>query len=196
MIWWLGELLRSVRFLSASGQESFWRSKRVYEFVIPLAFAGTIAVVEFLFPKVLVPDILQKLSSGLFQFMVFVVPFHLAALAAIATFSRPELDALLKGDNVELKVWDNEQSEYFFKPLTLRQYTCLLFGYLCSIGMGYILVYIISSGVDAAWLFGCWSSYISHIAVFILLFFLAHYGTLTIYAVTFLFDKVSDIESH
>ncbi|MGV1949674.1 hypothetical protein ACQZ44_02520 [Agrobacterium vitis] len=196
MIWWVGELLRSVRFLSASGQESFWRSKRVYEFVIPSAFSGLIAFIAFLFPKVLVPDILQKLSSGLFQFMVFVVPFHLAALAAIATFSRPELDAPLKGDNVELKVWDNKQSEYFLKSLTLRQYTCLLFGYLCSIGMGYILVYIISSGVDTTWLLGSWSSHINHIAVFILLFFLAHYGTLTIYAVTFFFDKVSDIESH
>lgn len=194
MIWWLNELVRSLRFLSASGQEGFWRSKRVYELVIPAAFAGLLTVTALLYPDLVSAGFLPKLSNGLFQFMVFVVPFHLAALAAVATFTREELDQALSGTDVTLKVWDNEHSEYFLKSLTLRQYTCLLFGYLCSIGMAYILVFIVASGINLPWLFGEKAIIAEKLVTFSLLFYLAHYGTLTIYAVTFLFDKVSKIE--
>lgn len=194
MIWWLNELVRSLRFLSASGQEGFWRSKRVYELVIPAGFAGVLTAAALLYPDLVNADFVSKLSNGLFQFMVFVVPFHLAALAAVATFTREELDQALSGTDVTLKVWDNEHSEYFFKSLTLRQYTCLLFGYLCSIGMAYILVFIVASGINLPWVFGEHAATAEKLVTFVLLFYLAHYGTLTIYAVTFLFDKVSRIE--
>ena len=195
MTWWFYELLGSLRFLSATGQEGFWRSKRVYELVIPAVVAGVGTLGALFFPDLMRPDTLKRLADGLFQFMVFVVPFHLAALAAVATFTRPQLDLPLKGSDVTLRVWDNLQGEYFLKTLTLRQYTCLLFGSLCSIGMAFILVYVVASGLNLPWLFGCSAAVIERAAVFLLVFYLAHYGTLTIYAVTFLFDKVSEIES-
>lgn len=194
MWWWIRELLGSVRFLSASGQEPFWHSKRVYEVVIPSVFALVGLALALLFPKLFAADILSKLSGSLFQFMVFVVPFHLAALAAIATFARPNLDQYLRGAKVEIRVWDNKNNEYFLKPLTLRQYTCLLFGYLCSIGVGFIIIFVVLSGVNLSWLLGDWLGFASKVVLFLLLFFLAHYGTLSIYAITFLFDKVNAID--
>lgn len=194
MTWWAKELLRSLRFLAANGQEGFWRSKRVYEIVVPGAIALVGAIVSIQYPLLLAADIVSKLANGLFQFMVFVVPFHLAALAAVATFTREELDKGLTGTDVTLRVWDNETSEYFYKSLTLRQYTCLLFGYLCTIGLAFILVYIVASGLNLSWLFGKQIENVQKLTLFLLVFYLAHYGIMTIYAVTFLFDKVSRIE--
>ncbi|MCV9997338.1 hypothetical protein OE766_03680 [Pararhizobium sp. YC-54] len=194
MLWWLRELLACFRFLSITGHDSFWRSKRVYELVLPASFATLGLVLFELQHALFADDFLSKLSGSLFQFMVFVVPFHLAALAAVATFARGGLDEQLKGVAAQLKVWSNADNSFSFQTLTLRQYTCLLFGYLCSIGIAFILVYVISTGINFALLLGSWSDRITSITVFALLFFLAHYGTLSIYAITFLFDKVNGID--
>lgn len=132
------------------------------------------------------------LCLGLFQFMVFVVPFHLAALAAIATFARKGLDQPLRGVNAQLRVWSNEDSGHHFKSLTLRQYTCLLFGYLCSIGMAFILLYVVAQGINFSVALGEWTKTANTGTTFALFFFIAHYGCLSIYAISFLFDKVND----
>lgn len=194
MPWWLWELLRSFKFLSASGQEGFWRSKRVYELVIPLVIAAASLAVYVKWPQLFQADMLSKFSASLFQFMVFVVPFHLAALAAIATFARSGLDKPLRGTDVSIKAWDNKDSEYHVKSLTLRQYTCLLFGYLCSIGVAFIMVFVLLSGLNLEWLLSDWIVRAKQATFFLLMFFLAHYATLTLYAITFLFDKVNGIE--
>ena len=194
MPWWLWELLSSFKFLSASGQEGFWRSKRVYELVIPLVIAAASLAVYVKWPQLFQADMLSKFSASLFQFMVFVVPFHLAALAAIATFARSGLDKPLRGTDVSIKAWDNKDSEYHVKSLTLRQYTCLLFGYLCSIGVAFIMVFVLLSGLNLEWLLSDWIVRAKQATFFLLMFFLAHYATLTLYAITFLFDKVNGIE--
>ncbi|MBY3119937.1 hypothetical protein [Rhizobium laguerreae] len=194
MPWWLWELLRSFKFLSASGQEGFWRSKRIYELVIPLVISASSAVVYVKWPSFFQTDLLSKFSASLFQFMVFVVPFHLAALAAIATFARSNMDKPLRGADVSIRVWDNADSQYFYKSLTLRQYTCLLFGYLCSIGLTFIVIFVLLSGLNLEWLLGDWVGRAKQLAFFLLMFFLAHYATLTVYAITFLFDKVNGID--
>ncbi|TBA34796.1 hypothetical protein [Rhizobium ruizarguesonis] len=194
MPWWLWELLRSFKFLSASGQEGFWRSKRIYELVIPLVISGSSAAVYVKWPAFFQTDLLSKFSASLFQFMVFVVPFHLAALAAIATFARSNMDKPLRGADVSIRVWDNADSQYFYKSLTLRQYTCLLFGYLCSIGLTFIVIFVLLSGLNLEWLLGDWVGRAKQLTFFLLMFFLAHYATLTVYAITFLFDKVNGID--
>jgi len=194
-MWWARELLASLRFLAIRGSQPILKSKRVYEFLLPCAVAGAIFVVVLLFPDAFDPDFLRKIASNIFQFMVFVVPFHLAALGAFATFEREGLDEPLKGTNAEIRVWSNRENEYFFETLTLRQYASLLFGYLCTIGMVFIVLYIIIDNVNFAYVAGDHMVSIKRVALAGVLFFVAHYAFLSIYAITFLFDKINGIGS-
>lgn len=161
--------------------------------MLPVVVAGTIFVADLLYPQAFDPNFLRKIASNIFQFMVFVVPFHLAALGAFATFERKGLDEPLKGTNAEIRVWSNRENGYFFETLTLRQYASLLFGYLCTIGMLFIVLYIVADNVNFAYMAGEHMTVLKRLALGGVLFFVAHYAFLSVYAITFLFDKINKI---
>lgn len=192
-MWWTRELLASLRFLAIRGSQPFLMSKRVYEFVLPTVVTVAIFSLLYLFPKAFSPDFVGKITSNIFQFMVFVVPFHLAALGAFATFERRGLDDTLKGTNAEIRVWSNKENEHFFETLTLRQYASLLFGYLCTIGVVYIILYIILDNVNFPYVAGDHLDVVKKTALVAILFFVSHYAFLSIYAITFLFEKINKI---
>ena len=193
MPWWIKELFSSTRFLLISGDTSFFESKRVYELVLPLTISCLIFGLYFVWPDLFIKDFLKTASKSIFQFMVFVVPFHLAALAAFSTFERPILEEKLKGSNVGIWVWSNRDQQRFWKTLTLRQYTSLLFGYLCTIGIVFIVVYILASILNFQFLSGVWVSLVHGVSVFFLIFFITHYALLSIYSITFLFEKLNNL---
>lgn len=194
-MWWLFELLSSLKFLAVTGGDRTFRSKRVYEFVLPLVFSILFFGVYLIWPRVFVHTILGNFAGSIFQLMVFVVPFHLAALAAFATFSSEGLDQKLAGTNAQLRVWSNQDNDYFYKELTLRQYISLLFGYLCTIGVMYILAYLIVSNMNVKYLLGGTYNFGYAALLFGCLLFVFHYVILTVYAITFLFDKVNRIRA-
>ena len=68
-------------------QHRIFCSKRVYELVIPSVATLIGAALYLTFPDIFKPGFLRNFSASVFQVMVFVVPFHLAALAAISTIS-------------------------------------------------------------------------------------------------------------
>lgn len=194
MFWWAKELLSCFRFLAVSGDKGFWRSKRVYEVVLPFLLSLPLFLLFMFYPGAFAQGFLGKFLSLLFQFMVFVVPFHLAALAAFATFERKGLDEPLSGTNAQITVWSNAENRPVATFLTLRQYASLLFGYLCSIGIIFIIIYLIASNL-------AYDAFMSKevydvfklIAAFISMLFVAHYSVLSAYAITFLFDKINKI---
>lgn len=195
MTWWIRELAACFRFLTVSGDRPFWQSKRVYEIIVPMALTVPTFLLYFFVDGLFSDGFLGRFLDLLFQFMVFVVPFHLAALAAFATFERAGLDDPLRGTNAEVEIWSNRENSRVAKTLTLRQYASLMFGYLCSIGVIFIIAYLfldnINTSVIAGWLYG----YIYTVAVFLSLFFVFHYAVLTAYAITFLFEKINKIEA-
>lgn len=192
-MWWVGELLASLRFLAIRGSQPFFNSKRVYEFILPGVVTIVIFTLIYAFPAAFSSDFVGKITSNIFQFMVFVVPFHLAALGAFATFERKGLDEALKGTNAEIRVWNNKEGEHFFETLTLRQYASLLFGYLCTIGVMYIILYIVLDNVNFAYVAGEHVNTLEKGALFAILFFISHYAFLSVYAITFLFEKINKI---
>ena len=163
--------------------------------MIPLALSIITFVAYVLFPSLFRPGFLGRFVALLFQFMVFVVPFHLAALAAFATFERPGLDDPLKGTNAEIMVWSNADNAQVVAKLTLRQYASLLFGYLCAIGIIFIIVYLFASNIDFRNTFGPAFQGVYLLALGSTLFFVFHYAVLSGYAITFLFDKVNGVGS-
>jgi len=194
-MWWLSELSSSLKFIRITGAQKVLHSKRVYEFVVPGALAFVVFGIYFTFPDAFVKTFLRSYAGNVFQFMVFVVPFHLAALAAFATYQASGLDEKLSGVNAQLRVWSNQDNDYFYVDLTLRQYVSLLFGYLCSIGVLYIVIYLFASNIRLSVVLGGQFNAAYNIAVFAAVFFIFHYVTLTVYAITFLFDKVNRIRS-
>lgn len=194
-MWWANELSSSLKFLAIEGDEPFFRSKRVYEIVLPAVGAAALFALYWFVPGAFVSGFLRKYSESVFQFMVFVVPFHLAALAAFATYQATGLDEKLFGARAQLRVWSNQDNDFFYKDLTLRQYVSLLFGYLCSIGIVYVLIFVVVSNINMQALLGGAYNYAYCAAVFISLFFVIHYVVMTVYAITFLFDKVNKVRS-
>lgn len=195
MFWWLKEILSSFKFILITSDKSFFQSKRVYEFLLPFLGALGPAALYLFLPEVFAPSLLKNFSSNVFQVMVFVVPFHLAALAALSTHQAAGLNEKLPGSEAKIKLWSNVDNGYFFHDITLRQYASLLFGYLCSIGIAYVLIYIFASILDFSALAGGNYVYLRNFLIFCSFFFMLHYVILTIYAVTFLFDKVNKIRS-
>ena len=147
-MWALKEILSAFRFLTIITDSGFWQSKRVYELALPLVSAMLIALFYYNYSNIFNNSFLGSMASNFFQFMLFVVHFHLAALGAFSTSQTPVLDEPLKGVNAELKVWDNQGNCYEFKNIKLRQYVSLLFGYLCTIGVAYISLYIFFSAIN------------------------------------------------
>ncbi|RWG02557.1 hypothetical protein [Mesorhizobium sp.] len=192
-MWWVRELLASLRFLAIQGSQPFFKSKRIYELFLPFCAAAVVFLLFLKYPLAFDPDFLKKISANIFQFMVFVVPFHLAALGAFATFERAGLDEPLSGTNAEIRVWNNRENGYFYETLTLRQYASLLFGYLCTIGMIFIIFYITLDNVNVAFIAGNHIDAVKRVALAGVLFFIAHYGCLSVYAITFLFEKINKI---
>ncbi|APX69218.1 hypothetical protein BKD03_07255 [Brucella sp. 09RB8471] len=192
-MWWVREILSSLRFLAIEGDQRFWHSKRVYEFAAPLVATVLFLVLTLRFPQLFVPNFLANMTDKIFQFMVFVVPFHLAALVALSTFQRRGLDEKLAGTNAQVKVWSNIDSNYFYEVLTLRQYVSLLYGYLCTIGIGYIISYILASNLNTRFIYWSYKSYITHGLECVIIFFISHYTLLTIYSITFLFEKINKV---
>ncbi|RWN61458.1 MAG: hypothetical protein EOR99_31140 [Mesorhizobium sp.] len=192
-MWWVRELLASLRFLAISGNQPFLKSKRVYEFVLPAVVTVVLFVLFSEFPRAFAADFLEKITANIFQFMVFVVPFHLAALGAFATFERQGLDEKLAGTNAQIRVWSNKESQHFYETLSLRQYASLLFGYLCTIGVIYIIVYIVLDNVDFDYIAGKNLRYLERGALVCIMFFVSHYAFLSVYSITFLFEKINKI---
>ncbi|MEY9703757.1 hypothetical protein ACFLEY_21490 [Bradyrhizobium sp. YCK136] len=196
MFWWLRELLSCFKFIAITGNRGFFQSKRVYEFVLPgMAAIGAFAI-YFAFPAIFAPSFLKNFSASVFQVMVFVVPFHLAALAALSTYQSAGLNEKLPGSEAQLRLWSNVDNGYFYHQVTLRQYASLLFGYLCSLGIAYVLIYMFAAGIDLSnALTGAGHFTLAYNTVlFVSFFFVFHYVTLTVYAITFLFDKVNKIK--
>lgn len=194
-MWWLRELSTCLSFIMVSGDRRTLQSKRVYEFLLPTAATILIIVLYIFIPKMFFAGFLSNLTNKIFQFMVFVVPFHLAALGAFATFERAGLDETLKGTNAQIRKWSNEDNTYFYEVLTLRQYASLLFGYLCSIGVMFIVAYIVASNLDFKFVLGDHFEFAYKIVLALVVFFISHYAFLTLYAITFLFDKFNRIGS-
>lgn len=185
-----------MKFIAITGNRRFFESKRVYEFVVPGVAAIAASTLYLALPGIFAPSFLKNFSASVFQVMVFVVPFHLAALAALSTYQSAGLNEKLPGSEAQLRLWSNVDNDYFYHQLTLRQYASLLFGYLCSLGIVYVLIYMFAAGIDlSAALTGPGHfTLIYNAALFASFFFVFHYVTLTVYAITFLFDKVNKIK--
>lgn len=119
----IGRLLRPLLYLTISN-----KSKRKYDFWIPLFFALTSVAAYAIAPSrpVLFNNgFIDKLNS----LLQILAGFYIASLAAVASFPKREMDARMVGSKpVTLNSTENGIKKD--RPISRRRFLCLMFGYL------------------------------------------------------------------
>lgn len=111
---------------------------KYFNFVIPLIIA-TFTILIF----ILLSDTSAKLTgqnsfiSVITEFLKILTGFYIAALAAVATFNKPDMDELMEGEPPKLKIKFREKTQII--DLTRRRFLCYLFGYLSFLS---IVIYL------------------------------------------------------
>ncbi|WP_168011917.1 hypothetical protein [Halomonas salinarum] len=106
--------------------------KYLYDWVFPLLVLALASGLVHFFDADLVN--LIKYSSGLASFVSGLPGFFIAALAAVATFNRKDIDRDMAGENpptVETLVGDRKVKVV----LTRRRFLCMLFSYLTALSI-------------------------------------------------------------
>lgn len=109
------KLFAPLNYLRIKHSEKYW-----FDFILPVFFSiAILAVTNFLDANVnfLGDNGVIQLANGILQILA---GFYIASLAAVATFSRPEMDNVMQGIAPQLKG----------APLTRRVFVTHLFGYL------------------------------------------------------------------
>lgn len=185
-MWWANNLFSGFSFLVIHEQVSFLKSKRVIELIIPTALTAGLMGLYFYDRYYFHSDIIGILDNKLFQLIVFMVPFHLAALAALATFQSPILDEEMPGAAASLRKWNESDRAYYFEPIKMREYACRLFGYLCTLGVIYLVLSILASILQLPYEI---TEGLSALIIGCMTFFFWHYILMSLFAIYFLVAK-------
>jgi hypothetical protein len=186
MFWWVKNISAGFRFIFIKESEGFVRSKKIIEFVFPLILTSVFLFFYHNFPEYFRKEILSYFDEKIYSFVIFMVPFHLAALAIISTYQSSALDEELEGSSAFVNVWSNEDQKYVKNEIKLRQYMMYLFGYLCSIGIIYLVISIFSNSMVIEKQILDLYKYV----VFLQVLFIFHYIVLSYYSIYFIISKI------
>lgn len=131
------QLFRPLDFLKVQNAR-----RGVYQIKLPLIFAAIIIFLQSYGKSsinILADD---AFIARTMLFLQILVPFTIAALAAVATFPSKIMDTKLSG-NPKPKLRRKVRGEFIEEELTRRRYVCLLFGYLALLGILLLLLGII-----------------------------------------------------
>ncbi|WP_149163181.1 hypothetical protein [Azospirillum brasilense] len=115
--------------------------KTVYDVILPLcAVAISLGAYNLLPIK---PALLgdNGILKDIKDVLALLIAFFVAALAAVATFSRPGLDEVMKGSHPP-SILVYQHSQKWLQPLTRREFLCYLFGYLSSLSLLLFMVIV------------------------------------------------------
>jgi hypothetical protein len=116
--------------------------KRKFDVYLPLAIGAFFSLAllsdNFRHDALGSLDIVGKISS----FLGVLTGFFIAALAAVATFGKAEMDDPMPGDP-PLRLEHRRNAETFFENLTRRRFLSLLFGYMSFMSLTlYVVGYV------------------------------------------------------
>ncbi len=131
MYWAINQIFNPVKYLKIEQGSSFWRSKRVYDWILPILLSGVTTFSIYIFRDniILLGD--DGLVVRFLSLIELLIAFFIAALAAVATFNREGLDDIMKGEPAIIILRKSDTGDLIEHPLSRRQFVCFLFGYLC-----------------------------------------------------------------
>lgn len=123
-------------------------AKRAYDLDYPVAFAIIVGSVLLLWPHPVVILGQNGVVATFNGLLGILIGFYIAALAAVATFQRPEMDEVMRGTPPTLPLPDRSEP----MPLTRRLFLCLLFGHLTLVALLGFVVFALANAlfVDVA----------------------------------------------
>lgn len=131
-------------------------SKGVLDWLYPLVFAALSVCLIWTFGR---PGLIAG-PSGLLDRLILVCSilpgFYIAALAAIATFNRPDIDATMPDPTPTLKVEIGGRPNVI--DLTRRRFLAYLFAFLCWESIA-LLIACVFAGITAAGVMGTLGRY-------------------------------------
>ncbi|UDF05217.1 hypothetical protein [Asticcacaulis sp. AND118] len=129
-MWFISQILVPCKYLAIKEGRGLFESKAVYDFILPLAATAVTGGFTSYIGQKLAIHAHPGLAGSLSDLLALLIAFYMAALAAVATFTREGIDNPLPGEGAEIKRWNNDASEKRWTPLTYRQFISYLFGYL------------------------------------------------------------------
>lgn len=161
--------------------------KRWFDFYVPIFFAVIVSICVFMLPKhiaLIGKDGLVSLTNGILQILS---GFYIASMAAVATFQKDGMDAVMDGYPPTLRG----------KDLTRRKFLTYLFGYLAflSIAMYFLggTAQILSKNISEIDFFKI--SAIKYSLLGVYLFFIFNILTTTVLGMYFMIDKMHENKS-
>jgi hypothetical protein len=139
MIWAVRQLLTPFRYLRIRYGHGAFRSKFVYDWVLPIVLSAISVYLSLTYAEHAKLFSEHSLIGAFNKLLEILVAFYIVALAAVATFDPGgSLDTKMKGEPATL-VLVYARSGKINKELTRRQFVCYLFGYLSTLSL---LVYV------------------------------------------------------
>jgi len=135
MLWALRQLSVPINYLRIRHGDTLFRSKAVYDFVLPIILTLVTCVIfwwlgisQRIFDH---KDLVKQLTD----LLALMIVFYMAALAAVATFDRKGIDDPLKGGDALLRARHHDTGEAIDRKLSYRQFISYLFGYLSFLSL-------------------------------------------------------------
>jgi hypothetical protein len=200
MVWAARQLLNPLCYLRIRQGEGFWKSKATYDWTIPLILALFVEIIVFYCAPHLRVFTEKGIIGGFQKLMEILVPFYIAALAAVATFQRDGLDEEMKGQPAYFNIRSGKD-EKKVNVLTRRQFICYLFGFLAFMSLSLFVIIIFCNlladnlSAVAAHAFGNYILFAKIAVVFIFLFAIWQVVVTTLLGIYFLSERLQVMTS-
>ncbi|MCE7579433.1 hypothetical protein LZS94_18110 [Aliivibrio fischeri] len=125
------QLLRPFSYLSIKHED-----KWIYDWFIPMFFTAVTSVVVFFFMSIEKVVGQGGLISELTSFVANLPGFFIAALAAVATFNKHDIDDLM-ANSPKIEIYHHGNSMMI--EMTRRRFLCVLFSYLTAVSIFLVL---------------------------------------------------------
>lgn len=159
---------------------------------VPAVASGAIvAGAAYLMPSVNVfhtGGVLDKLLS----FVQSLPGFYLAALAAVATFNRPDLDSVMSGTPPRAEII-NAQGNPQEVSLTRRRFLCMMFSYLAALSFAFTIAAIAGLAIAdplANAVGPQWSAALRFVGAFAYIMLLAQMLVVTLWGLYYLGERM------
>jgi hypothetical protein len=182
-----------MRYLRIRQGVSLFKSKAVYDWALPIIISVPATYIGYKYSEGIFSE--KGVIGGFQKLLEILVPFYIAALAAVATFAREGLDEPLKGHAATLSI-RHASGAWIEHVLTRRQFICYLFGYLAFISLvlfvGILFLNLLShkSSVVATEIFGEYLPFAKVVVIYIFMLPIWQMIVTTLLGIYFLSERL------
>lgn len=185
---WIRMLLRPMDYLAIRHS----RKKR-YDFWLPLVVALLTTAGYLALPERLSLVSSSGVTAQIQELVKILAGFFIAALAAIATFQKADLDRVMAGTPPTIEEFDEDEGRDVTTALTRRRFLCFLFGYLAFLALA-LFVATAAALIIKPWVMTAvpanYIEWVRGLAAFVFLFAFWHMMAISLLGLYYLTDRL------